>query len=78
MHQKKNFFNRLERMADTLQEDSIIKALNHEIPFEEMNAFSTTIGIESVSDEDFNPVDNPTEIDILEDIIKPDEITSGR
>jgi type IV pilus assembly protein PilB len=31
----------------TMQEDAIIKALNHVIPYEEMNAFGTKVGIES-------------------------------
>jgi type IV pilus assembly protein PilB len=59
----------------TIQEDSIIKALNHEIPFEEMNAFSTKIGVESLVEEDFNTVDNLPELEVTEDIIKGDEVT---
>lgn len=62
----------------TIQEDSIIKALNHEIPFEEMNAFSTSIVTESITEEeDFNPVDNPSELSLIEDIINTDEITAS-
>jgi type IV pilus assembly protein PilB len=61
----------------TIQEDAIIKALNHEIPYEEMNAFSSQIGIESIEEEDFTTVDNIEEIDLIEDIINDDETTSN-
>lgn len=60
----------------TIQEDAIIKALNHEIPYEEMNAFSTQLGIESIEEEDFTPVDNINNIELVEDIIKHDETTT--
>lgn len=60
----------------TLQEDAVIKALNHEIPFEEMNAFSTKIGMDTEA-EDFDvTVDNLTEIVSEEDILKDDETTT--
>lgn len=59
-----------------LQEDAIIKALNHEIPHEEMNVFSTKIGIESLT-EDLTPVDNLTELEISEDIIGSNEVTAS-
>lgn len=62
----------------TLQEDAVIKALRHEIPFEEMNAFSTTIGVESdIENEIEEPVDNPTENNTSEAIIESDEDTSN-
>lgn len=58
----------------TIKEDSIIKALNHEIPYEEMNVFSTKIGIDSqVDEEEFNTVDNLHELEISEAIIRDDE-----
>ncbi len=41
----------------TLQEDAIIKALNHEIPYEEMNAFGTKIGLETMLEEIADPVE---------------------
>lgn len=53
----------------SIQEDAIIKALNHEIPYEEMNVFSTTIGTDIVEDEMFDTVDNLPELDIPEAII---------
>ena len=60
----------------TIQEDSIIKSLNHEIPFEEMNVFGTKIGIESESEEEFGTVDNSQSAPDSEAIIKDDEVTS--
>ena len=60
----------------TIQEDAIIKALNHEIPYEEMNAFSTKIGIETLLEEDYDPVDNLQEFDVTEAIMGNDEDTS--
>lgn len=61
----------------TIQEDAIIKALNHEIPYEEMNAFSTKIGIEAMTEEEYLPVDNLPESEIMEAIINPDEDTAN-
>ena len=59
----------------TMKEDAIIKALQHTIPFEEMNAFGTKVGLDMTTDEPKSPVDNqetgeaPTAImDINEDI----------
>jgi type IV pilus assembly protein PilB len=59
----------------TMKEDAIIKALQHTIPFEEMNAFGTKVGLDMTLDEPKSPVDNqvtgeaPTAImDINEDI----------
>ncbi len=58
----------------SMKEDAIIKALEHTIPYEEMNTFGTKVGLDNTSDE-FAPVDNqPTEasgtaiMDINEDI----------
>jgi type IV pilus assembly protein PilB len=56
----------------TIQEDSIIKALNHEIPYEEMNAFGTQLGFEE-EEEEFIAVDNLTEFDETKAIIESDE-----
>jgi type IV pilus assembly protein PilB len=61
----------------TIQEDAVIKALNHEVPYEEMNAFSTQIGTEVALEEDFTPVDNFTELEISEAIMDDDEITTN-
>lgn len=61
----------------TIQEDAVIKALNHEIPYEEMNVFSTKIGIEeSTEDEEFDTVDNFPELEISEAIMEDDETTT--
>jgi len=43
----------------TMKEDAIIKALEHVIPYEEMNAFGTKVGLESLPEEITAPVDNP-------------------
>jgi len=42
----------------TMKEDAIIKALQHTIPFEEMNAFGTKVGLDMTIDEPKLPVDN--------------------
>lgn len=57
----------------TIQEDAIIKALNHEIPYEEMNVFSTKIGVEPDSSQYDTPVDNLTDIEVAEAIMGSDE-----
>jgi len=60
----------------TIQEDAVIKALNHEIPYEEMTAFSTKVGIDSDPGDikkDADTVDNLQEIQVAEAIIKDDE-----
>ena len=58
----------------TMKEDAIIKALDHKIPLEEMNAFGTKMGVE----EDLPaPVDNQPIPTTEEAIIKDDENTTG-
>ncbi|MCA9363217.1 type II/IV secretion system protein [Candidatus Kaiserbacteria bacterium] len=59
----------------TLNEDAIIKALNHEIPYEEMNVFSTRVGVESdpVTTQDELSVDNLPELEIAEAIMDSEE-----
>lgn len=42
----------------TMKEDAIIKALNHDIPYEEINTFGTKVGIENPSDIVEESVDN--------------------
>ncbi len=66
----------------TLQEDAMIKALNHQIPYQEMNVFSTKVGTEISTDEEIakvvetdDAVDNLTDIEIAEAIMKDDETT---
>jgi hypothetical protein len=64
----------------TIQEDAIIKALNHEIPYEEMTAFSTKVGIdtEETEEEVFpSTVDNLQEIEVSEAIMKSNETPSN-
>jgi len=61
----------------TIQEDAIIKALNHEIPFEEMSVFGTKIGASDVESEDYETaVDNLTDIEVAEAIMGNDETAS--
>ena len=60
----------------TLQEDAIIKALNHEIPYEEMNVFSTKVGTDVTAEESYDTVDNLPELEISEAIMKGDETTA--
>jgi type IV pilus assembly protein PilB len=61
----------------TIQEDAIIKALNHEIPFEEMNVFSTKIGLEASVDKVYDPVDNFSELEVADAIMEDDETVAG-
>jgi type IV pilus assembly protein PilB len=60
-----------------LHEDAIIKALNHEIPLEEMNVFSTKIGTRTEEFDEYDSVDNLQEIEIGEAIMKGDADTSS-
>jgi len=62
----------------TIQEDAIIKALNHEIPYEEMNAFVSQLSFEDENAEEFTAVDNPQEFAIAEAIMEDDEVTTDR
>lgn len=60
-----------------LQEDAIIKALNHEIPYEEMNVFSTKIGLGELEEDNYKTdVDNLTDIEVAEAIMDGDETAS--
>ncbi len=63
----------------TMQEDAIIKALNHEIPYQEMNAFASKVGIESVLDEPLEmlPVSNSKTAEPQSDIIDTNESLTG-
>ncbi len=69
----------------SLYEDAIIKALNHEIPYEEMNVFRSKIGNETLLEEEVPvvtpegvaPVDNLFQDYILEDIMEGNETTSS-
>ena len=60
----------------TMYEDAIIKALNHEIPYEEMNVFRSKVGNDTMIEEDVHPVDNLFKDFILEDIMNDDENTT--
>ena len=57
----------------TIQEDAIIKALNHEISYEEMNVFSSKIATEESS---FTPAEVPA-VDNLTEILEHDAIIKG-
>jgi type IV pilus assembly protein PilB len=60
----------------SMYEDAIIKALKHEIPYEEMNVFRSKIGNDTMIEEDAHPVDNLFKDFILEDIMEGDENTT--
>ncbi len=61
----------------TMQEDAIIKALQHTIPYEEMNAFGTKIGMDMDVDELAIPVDNQVIKDSKTDIMDINEDING-
>ena len=63
----------------SLYEDAIIKALNHEIPYEEMNVFRSKIGNDNLieeGDDTVDTVDNLFQNYILEDIMESNENTT--
>jgi type II secretory ATPase GspE/PulE/Tfp pilus assembly ATPase PilB-like protein len=57
----------------SMKEDAIIKALQHLIPYEEMNSFGTKVGVEEVLDDEAVPVDNPKQVDDEKAIIESNE-----
>jgi type IV pilus assembly protein PilB len=66
----------------TMQEDAMIKALSHEIPYEEMNVFTSKVGLEeSENGESSNQVtagvDNLDSYEFTEDIMNSDEVTAS-
>jgi len=63
----------------TIQEDAMIKALNHEIPQEEMMTFGTQIGIDELLEDTIEErVDNQTPAEPTQAIINSDEeVTTG-
>jgi type II secretory ATPase GspE/PulE/Tfp pilus assembly ATPase PilB-like protein len=61
----------------TLYEDAIVKALKHEIPYEEMNMYRSKIGADALVDEVAETVDNHFSDYILEDIMDDDENTTS-
>ncbi len=72
------FFNAARKNGFiTIQEDAIVKALNHEISYEEMNAFGSKISADIYTEEELSSVDNLTEEMIKEDIMESDEDTSS-
>lgn len=53
----------------SMKEDAIIKALDHVIPYEEINSYGTKVGMDNLNEYDDNPpipVDNPQISDPLE------------
>lgn len=50
----------------SMKEDAIIKALDHIIPYEEINSYGTKVGLDNPSDEVDMPVDNPVAAPVLE------------
>jgi hypothetical protein len=61
----------------TMQEDAIIKALEHVIPYEEMNAFGTKAGTEFLLEDTPLTVDNQVDIDAETPIMNSNEDTTG-
>ena len=61
----------------TMYEDAIIKGLNHEIPYEEMNVFRSKIGSDTLVGDETLPVDNHFGDYILEDIMDGNETTTS-
>ncbi len=57
----------------SMKEDAIIKALNHVIPYEEMNAFGTKVGVDTEIDETIGTVDNQVIESAESDIININE-----
>ena len=60
----------------SLHEDAVIKALRHEIPYEEMNTFRSKVGSEAM-DETEIAVDNSETDFLIEDIMENDETTTS-
>jgi type IV pilus assembly protein PilB len=61
----------------TMYEDAIVKALNHEIPVEEMNVFRSKVGNDQLEAVPETTVDNQFDEFIFEDIMKDDETATG-
>lgn len=60
----------------SLYEDAVVKALRHEIPYEEMNTFRSQIGIDDITDSE-TAVDNSDTEFLIEDIMESDENTTS-
>ena len=59
----------------SMKEDAIIKALNHMIPYEEMNSFGSKVGVEDILDNITVPVDNLEQSETKKAIIEDNENT---
>lgn len=59
----------------SMKEDAIIKALNHKIPYEEMNSFGSKVGVEEMLDDFIIPVDNLEQPETKKAIINDNENT---
>ncbi len=56
---EEDIYNAARKQGFTsMKEDAIIKALNHVIPYEEVNTFGTKVGKDNVLNETHSPVDN--------------------
>ncbi len=58
-----------------MKEDAIMKALQHSIPYEEMNAFGNRVSLDDILDEYPTPVDNPENDSVKKAIITSNEDT---
>jgi len=61
----------------SMKEDAIVKALNHIIPYEEMNLFGSKVGMDDLLDEPEVTVDNSSKNINVDAIIKDDENTNS-
>ena len=52
----------------SMQEDAIIKALNHVIPYEEVSNFGTKVGVENLIDQNEQPVDNQKSREVTDEV----------
>ncbi len=52
----------------SMQEDAIVKALNHVIPYEEVSNFGTKVGLENVIEQNAQPVDNQKSREVTDEV----------
>ncbi len=52
----------------SMQEDAIVKALNHVIPYEEVSNFGTKVGVENLIDQNEQPVDNQKSREVTNEV----------
>lgn len=55
----------------SMKEDAIIKALNHVIPYQEVNMFGTKVGSETATSQEYLPSDSPDPEDLVTPLTPP-------